>query len=78
MNLKTVVCTGLLIGAYVLPAAAQTTFFIVQDPKTKHCSIVDKRPVSSEMTVVNPDGTTYTTRSEAESGMKTVKVCTTN
>jgi hypothetical protein len=30
------------------------------------------------MTVVSPAGTTYTTRTEAEAGMKTVKVCESN
>jgi hypothetical protein len=77
MNAKTAILAGLLAGASILPAAAQTSYFIVQDPHTKHCKIVDQRPTSSEVTVVNPDGTSYTTRNEAETGMKTVKVCTT-
>jgi hypothetical protein len=29
-------------------------------------------------TVVSPSGATYTTRAEAEAGMKTVKVCESN
>jgi hypothetical protein len=49
----------------------------VQDVKTKKCTIVDKKPTVSTTTIVG-DGTTYTTRSEAEAGMKTVKVCTSN
>lgn len=52
-------------------------FYIVQDVKTKKCTIVDKKPTVSTTTIVGP-GTTYTTRSEAEAGMKTVKVCTSN
>jgi hypothetical protein len=76
MNVKTVIAAGLLAGACVLPAAAQTSYFIVQDPQTKHCQIVDKRPAESAIKVVNPDGSVYTTRNEAETGMKTVKVCT--
>ena len=76
MNVRTAVAVGLLAAGYVLPAAAQTSYFIVQDPTTKHCRIVDQRPVSKEVTIVNPDGSTYTTRSDAESAMKTVKVCT--
>jgi len=77
MNAKTAILAGLLAGAYILPAAAQTpsSYFIVRDPATKHCSIVDQRPVSNEVTVVNPDGSTYTTRTEAEGAMKTLKVC---
>ncbi len=30
------------------------------------------------MTVVSPSGTIYKSRTEAESGMKTVKICTSN
>ena len=59
-------------------AAAQTTeFYVVQDVKTKKCTIVDKKPTTTtEMTVVGNG--VYKTRVEAETGMKTVKVCTTN
>jgi hypothetical protein len=38
---------------------------------------MDKRPTVTEETVVGPDGVVYKTRTEAESAMKTVKVCTT-
>ena len=50
---------------------------MVQDVKTKKCTIVDKRPTSTETLVVG-DGKVFTTRTEAEAGMKSVKVCTTN
>ncbi len=65
---------GLLVLGYVLPASAES-FYIVRDPDTKHCRIVSEKPVMEKTTVVNPDGTTYTTRTEAEGAMKTVKVC---
>jgi hypothetical protein len=67
----------ILAGAMLITAAAPALaadFWVVQGPD-RHCQIVDKRPVTKEMTVVNPDGTTYTTRTEAETGMKTIKVC---
>ena len=48
----------------------------MQDVKTKHCRIVDQKPVSREMTVVGGDGVIYHTRDDAETAMKTVKVCT--
>ena len=58
-------------------AFAQTEFYVVQDVKTKRCTIVDKKPTTTtEMTVVG--NSVYKTRTEAESGMKTVKVCTSN
>jgi hypothetical protein len=48
----------------------------VQDVKTKKCTIVDKKPTTTE-TVVVGNGM-FKTRTEAETGMKSVKVCTTN
>ena len=68
---------ALLAGAMLVAVAAPAfadSFWVIQGPD-RHCSIVDKRPVTKETTVVNPDGTTYTTRTEAEAGMKTIKVC---
>ena len=48
----------------------------MQDVKTKKCTIVDKRPTVTTTTVVG-DGV-FKTREEATTGMKTVKVCTSN
>ena len=65
-------------GTTVVPAAAQTTteYYVVQDVKTKKCTIVDKKPTSTtEFTIL---GNTFKTRTEAESGMKTEKVCVSN
>jgi hypothetical protein len=59
----------------VAVAQAQTAeFFIVQDSSTKKCTIVDKKPTVTTTTVVG-DGV-YKTRTEAETAMKSVKVCT--
>jgi hypothetical protein len=66
-----------LILAFVTPALAADEFWVVQDVKTKKCTIVDKKPTTTEITVVG-DGKVFKTRTEAETGMKTVKVCTTN
>lgn len=77
--MKRVIIAIALAGAFGLPAFAQTTeFYVVQDTSTKKCTIVDKKPTVSTMTVVSPAGTVYKTRAEAEAGMKTVKVCTSN
>jgi hypothetical protein len=67
---------ALLLTAFVTPALADE-FYVVQDVKTKKCTIVDKKPTTT--TEVSVVGTTvFKTRTEAESGMKTIKVCTTN
>ena len=56
-------------------AYAQTEFYVVQDTSTKKCTIVDKKP-TAKTTVVVGDGKMFKTRTEAETGMKTIKVCT--
>jgi hypothetical protein len=77
MNIKAIVAASLL-AAFVTPAFAADEFYVVQDVKTKKCTIVDKKPVDTTTTVVSPSGTVYKTRTEAETGMKSVKVCTSN
>ena len=64
-------------AAFVTPALAADSYYVVQDAKTKKCTITESKPTSTETTVVSGD-TVYKTRSEAESGMKTTKVCTSN
>lgn len=69
---------ALMVVAFSVPAFAADEFYVVQDVKSKKCTVVDKKPTDSSMTVVSPSGTIYKSRTEAESGMKTVKVCTSN
>lgn len=74
MKVKAVLAASIVI-AFVAPAFAADEYYIVQDTKTKTCTVVDKKPVDTTTTVVGPSGTIYKTRSEAEAGMKTVTVC---
>lgn len=67
---------AILVTAFVTPALAAEEFYVVQDVKTKKCTIVEKKPTTTETTVVGNG--VYKTRTEAETGMKTVKVCSTN
>jgi hypothetical protein len=85
--LRFILATGVL-AALTLPAAAQSTttttttgvgsseFYVVQDTATKKCTIVDKKPTTTSMVQVGP--ATFKSRTEAESGMKSIKVCETN
>jgi hypothetical protein len=75
MNIKTLIAAA-AISAVAAPAFAQS-FYVVQDVKTKKCTITESKPTTTETTVVSGD-TVYKTKAEAEAGMKTVKVCTTN
>jgi uncharacterized membrane protein len=76
--LRKYLLSGAVLTALALPASAQMAaeFYVVQDTSTKKCTIVDKKPTTTT-TVVVGDGV-FKTRTEAETGMKTIKVCTTN
>jgi hypothetical protein len=73
--MKKLLLAACAAGFTLATAQAQTTeFYVVQDSSTKKCTIVDKKPAVTT-TVVVGDGV-YKTRTEAETAMKTVKVCT--
>jgi Flp pilus assembly protein TadG len=76
--LKKILIVGAL--AFAATAIAETAnaaeFYVVRDAATKKCTIVDTKPTTTTTTVV--DNGTFKTRTEAETGMKTMKVCTTN
>jgi len=63
-------------AATVAETASAAEFYVVRDSTTKKCTIVDTKPTTTTTTVV--DNGTFKTRTEAETGMKTMKVCTTN
>jgi hypothetical protein len=77
MKFRLIAAAGLVV-AFAAPALAADEFYIAQDVKTKKCTIVDKKPTDTSMTVVSPSGTVYKTRAEAETSLKTVKVCSSN
>jgi hypothetical protein len=70
----------LMVGtlAFAASAMAQSAvaaeFYVVRDTTTKKCTIVDTKPTTTTTTIV--DNGTFKTRTEAETGMKTMKVCT--
>ena len=76
---RILLATGLAI-AFAGAAYAQTTttteYYVVQDASTKKCTIVDKKLTTTTSVVVGNG--VFKTRTEAETGMKSVKVCTTN
>ncbi len=55
-------------------AQTATECYVVRDTTTKKCTIVDKKPTTTTTTIV--DNGTFKTRTEAETGMKSMKVCT--
>jgi hypothetical protein len=75
MNIKAIIAAAALT-AIAAPAFAES-YYVVQDAKTKKCTITETKPTTTETTVVG-DGTVYKTRTEAETGMQSVEVCTSN
>ena len=69
-----------LIGAlaFAVSTIAQTAmaaeFYVVRDATTKKCTVVETKPTTTTTTVV--DNGIFKTKTEAETGMKTMKVCT--
>jgi hypothetical protein len=65
------------LAIFAITSSAQPSFadyYVVRDASTKKCTIVDTKPTTTTTTVV--DNGTYKTKTEAESGMKTTKICT--
>ena len=78
--MKKILLSGAIAAFAVTSAFAQTTvsseYYVVRDTTTKKCTIVDKKPTTTTTTVV--DHGMFKTKVEAETGMKTMKVCTEN
>ena len=75
--MKKFLLSGVVVAFAATVAFAQTAeFYVVRDATTKKCTIVDKKPTTTTTTVV--DNGVFKTRTEAETSMKTMKVCTEN
>jgi hypothetical protein len=67
------ILTGAALAAFVVtPSLAD--YYIVQNPTTKRCTIVEERPASPGVGVVI-GGLSFGVRSEAETRMRTVEEC---
>jgi hypothetical protein len=71
---KLIICGALAAFALSTAAASATEFYIVRDATTKKCTVVDAKPTTTTTTVVGNG--VYKTKTEAESAIKTTKVCT--
>ncbi len=70
--MKKLMISAIVLTAVSSPALADE-YWVVRDSATKHCSIVTEKPTTTTTTVVGD--TAFKTRTEAESSMKTTKVC---
>jgi hypothetical protein len=76
VTMKRFLIVGAVSAFAVTSVVAQTAseYYVVRDASTKKCTVVDKKPATTTTTVV--DNGTFKTKTEAETGMKTMKVCT--
>jgi len=78
---KNFLLSSAVVAFTVTSAFAQTAvtseYYVVRDATTKKCTIVDKKPTTTTTTTVVDNGI-FKTRTEAETGMKTMKVCMEN
>jgi len=73
---KLLIAAALTAFATTSVFAQTSEYYAVRDASTQKCTIVDKKPTTTTTTVV--DNGTFKTRTEAQTGMKTMKVCTEN
>jgi hypothetical protein len=77
--MKKFLLSGAVLAFAATSAFAQTTvsteYYVVRDATSKKCTIVDKKPTTTTTIV---DNGVFKTKTEAETGMKTMKVCTEN
>jgi len=75
-NLKKFLMIGALAfaAASIAETATAAEFYVVHDTATKKCTVVDTKPTTTTTTIV--DNGTFKTKTEAETGMKSMKVCT--
>lgn len=78
--MKKLLFSGVLVAFTITSAFAQTAvsteYYVVRDATTKKCTIVDSKPTTTTTTTTVVDNGVFKTKTEAETGMKTMKVCT--
>ena len=69
---------AVVASAFAVSASAQvaTEYYVVPDTATKRCTVVEKKPTTTTVVQVGPMA--FKTRAEAEAGMKTITVCSSN
>lgn len=72
---KSLVWIAFVLVAGVAAPAWGDEFYIVRDLTTQQCTVVNKRPTTDTRTITLATDTIYKSKMDAESGMKTIKVC---
>jgi hypothetical protein len=67
-----VILAAVLVIFFALPASA-AEYYVVQDTVTKKCAVVSERPTGSTTIIIG--NIVYTSRTEAEAGLRTAMAC---
>jgi len=71
--MKAILAGAAFAAACITPALAD--YYIVQNPTTKRCTVVEQRPANPSIGIVIGGDQGFGVRAEAENRMKTVEVC---
>ena len=63
--------------AQIAGADLASDFYVVRDATTKKCTIVGEKPTETATVRIVPKGA-FKSRTEAETGMKTMEICAEN
>ena len=64
------------VGAAFAEPVAKAEYHIVRDTMTKKCAVTDKTPMSASRHTVAVDiGLSFQTKADAETSMKSMKLC---
>jgi hypothetical protein len=69
--MRVALASAFIASFLITPALAD--FYIVQEPTTKRCRIVEERPAAGVGVVIGPGG--FGVRTEAEGRMRAVEEC---
>jgi len=76
--IKALIGIAFFLIADVAASAQADEFYIVRDLTTQKCTVVNKRPTTDTRTITLATDTIYKSQADAESGMKTIKLCAGN
>ena len=76
---RSLLCFGFLIvfaaPSFSQPGKNEPAFYVVLNPLTKKCTVVDKTPRTDTPNITVASDTIYKSRAEAETAIKTLAPC---
>jgi hypothetical protein len=69
--------SGMVLAALVTPALADDAYWVVQDPSTQNCSVVEQKsqPGQTQVRPAGAIGTAFRTQAEAQDSIIEMRKC---